>query len=265
VDNTHGKTRSTARHCLAALLCAAAGAISAGGAVAAPEEIQVYMDDMSKPHEFGVDLHNNYVFSGSSEPDYIGAQPPRHVYRLTPEFYYGLTDTLELGLYVLTTKPPNGPVNYDGGKLRVKYIAPHDEDKGSFWGLNVEVGKTTPRVSESAWNTELKTIYGYRTGRWTLAFNGNFDWPLSSPSAPVTFEIDSKVAYRTDAGYDVGFESYNELGPVRDMGRLNTLNQTLFAVIDTDLGKYDLNAGIGRGLTTTSDRWLAKFILGLHF
>jgi hypothetical protein len=47
---------------------------------------------------------------------------------------------------------------------------------------------------------------------------------------------------------------------------LNRNSETLYAVLDTDLGKsMDLNAGIGRGLTTVSDRWIIKFILGFHY
>jgi hypothetical protein len=244
---------------------AVALALISGTAAAAPEEIQVYMDDLSKPGGFGVDVHNNFVMSGSGTPDYPGAQPPNHVYRLTPEFYYGISDTLEAGLYLLTTTTPGNPVNYDGEKLRLKYIAEHDETKGSFWGANLEIGKTSLRVSQAAWNAELKGIYGYRADRWTFAVNSNFDWSLSSPSSPVSLDIDTKVAYKTDAGYQIGLESYNELGPLRNLGHLNQLSQTLYGVIDTKLGKFDLNAGLGHGLTTASDRWLFKFIIGTHF
>jgi hypothetical protein len=157
-------------------------------------------------------------------------------------------------------------VNYDGVKLRLKYIAKHDEAQGSFWGANLEIGKTSLRVSEQAWNAELKGIYGYRSGRWTLAVNPNFDWSLSGPgNAPVSFDVDTKIAYKTDAGHQVGLESYNELGPLRNPGHLNQLSQTLYGVIDTQLGKFDLNAGIGRGLTSASDCWLVKFIISTHF
>ena len=69
---------------------------------AAPEEIQVYMDEMNAPREVGLDVHSSYVFSGSKVPDYPGAQGPRHVFRVTPEFSYGLTPDLELGAYVLS-------------------------------------------------------------------------------------------------------------------------------------------------------------------
>ncbi len=232
---------------------------------AAPEEIQVYLDDMTKPGYFGMDFHANYVLSGSDTPDYPGAQPPNHVYRLTPEFYYGVSKTLELGLYVLSSVNAEHTAYLDGEKLRAKYIAPHDETQGGFWGVNLEIGKTNLRVSEDPWNAELKGIYGLRSGRWTVAVNPNFDWSLSGPAHnPVSFDIDTRLAYKTDAGYQIGVESYNELGPLSDVGRLNKLSQMLYGVIDTQVGKADLNAGIGRGLTTASDRWVFKLILGIH-
>jgi hypothetical protein len=251
---------------LNALLTALALTSMSPSARAAPDEIQVYLDDLTKPGHFGSDLHNSYVISGSRTPDFPDALAPQHVYRFTPELYYGLTPTMELGLYLLTTTGPGTGPNYDGQKLRFKYIAPHDETKGSFWGANLEIGKTTRRVSEVPWNAQLKGIYGFRSGPWTVGFNANFDWSLSgSPNSPVALEFDSKVAYQVREGYQIGFESYNELGPLRHIGNLNTLSQTLYAVVDTQLGKVDLNAGIGRGLTTVSDRWILKFIVGLQY
>lgn len=245
---------------------AASLAVVSGSAVGAPEEIQVYMDDMTKPGHFGTDFHNNFVMSGSGTPDYPGAQPPNHVYRLTPEFYYGLSDTFELGLYMLSTSAAGNSPNYDGEKFRVKYVAPHDETSGSFFGANLEIGKTSLRVSEAPWNAELKGIYGYRSGRWTFAVNPNVDWSLSrSVNSPASLEVDTKTAYMTDAGYQVGVETYDELGPFRNLGHLNQLSQTVYGVIDTQMGKFDLNAGIGRGLTTASDHWVFKFIIGVHY
>jgi hypothetical protein len=158
-----------------------------------------------------------------------------------------------------------GP-QYDGQKLRLKYIAPHDENTGPFWGLNLEIGYTYRRVSEVPWNAQLKGIYGFRSGRWTVAFNGNLDWSLAgSPNTPIGLEVDTKVGYRMPGGYDIGFESYNELGPLRHPGRFGEQGQTLYAVVDADLGKVGLHAGIGRGFTPSSDRWILKFIIGLQY
>jgi hypothetical protein len=232
---------------------------------AAPEEVQVYLDDLSAPGQFGVDVHTNYVPSGSRSSTYPGEQPPRHVFRLTPEFYYGLTQNLEMGLYLLSTRDAGGNVHFDGTKVRLKYIAPHDATQGLFWGANLEVGRTDLRVSELRWNAELKGILGYRTGPWTLAVNPNFDWSPMARGGPVTVSVDGKVGYAVSPRTMVGAELYNDFGPLSRPQAYNRNAKTLYAVVDQEFGKYDVNAGIGRGLTPDADRWVIKVIVGTHF
>jgi len=235
-----------------------------GRCLAAPEEIQVYMDEMNAPGEFGLDVHNNYVVSGSGGVDYPGAQAPRHVYRLTPEFSYGLTTNLELGAYVLTSAASDGASAVDGQKLRIKFIASKAEEQAYFWGANFEVGRVAHRLDENPWNAELKGILGYREDRWTLAVNPNIDWKVSGPvPSPTTLDVDTKFSYDTDRGYQLGLENYNELGALRHPGHLGQQSQTLFAVVDTAVHGWDLNLGIGRGLTAVSDRWLLKAIVSV--
>jgi hypothetical protein len=232
---------------------------------AAPEEIQVYLDDLRDPGQLGVDLHNNFVVSGRSTPDYPGEQAPAKVYRLTPEFAYGLTKTTELGFYLLSTRDADGNLHGDGIKARIKYIAPHDLEAGFFWGANLEVGKSSRRVSETPWNAEIKGIFGYRTGPWTLAVNPNLDWSLSQGGGPVTGDVDLKANYAIDAKTQVGLESYNEFGPIRHLSTSTANGRMLFAVLDRDFGNFDLNAGLGRGLSQAADKWVIKFIIGTNF
>lgn len=260
-----GLRRPAKARTLAAVATLLAAITMAPLAEAAPEEIQVYLDDLSEPGKFGVDVHNNFVFSGATKPSYPGEQPPAHVYRLTPEFYYGLSDTVELGLYVLGTRAAHADPKVVGGKFRVKYIAPHDKDEGFFWGANLEVGRTALRVSPTPWNAELKGILGYRTGPWTVGFNPNFDWSISGGGGPVTFDVDAKVAYAVNAKTQIGFETYNELGPLKRLDSLNKNGKTLFAVIDHQFNRFDVNLGLGRGLTSEADKWVLKFIVGTHF
>lgn len=232
---------------------------------AAPEEIQVYMDDMSAPKKFGVDVHNNYVVSGSGEANYAGEAPTRHMYRLTPEFYYGVSDTVELGLYLLTTRDIPGDFHVDGSKVRIKYVAPHDAENGFFWGANLELGRSSLRVSELPWNAQLKGIVGYRSGRWTMAINPNLDRSLSKGGGPVTASVDGKIAYSLATKTQLGFEAYNELGPLSRLQALNKNSKTLYAIIDHEFNSIDINAGIGRGLTQDAERWVVKAIIGTHF
>ena len=262
------RQRSLSALNLQRFVCAAvltAMACWAGTASAAPEEIQVYLDDTSAPGASGVDVHNNYVFRGAKVPGYAGEQPPSHVYRLTPEFYYGLTDTLQAGLYVLTTRPSGGDAHVDGVKARIKYIAPHDKEQGVFMGVNLEVGRTSLRVSPTPWNAELKGILGYRTGPWLVAVNPNIDWSLSPRGGPVTFGIDAKLAYAINGKTQIGLETYNELGPIAHLDALSANGKYVFAVMDREFEHFDLNIGLGKGVTREADRWLLKFIVGTHF
>ncbi len=234
-------------------------------ALAAPEEIQVYLDDLRAPHQLGVDFHSNFVVSGRSTPDYSGEQPPAKVYRLTPEFAFGLSPTTELGFYLLSTRADDGRVHGDGVKARIKYIAPHDIEAGLFWGANFEIGRSSKRVSETAWNAEIKGILGYRTGPWTLAVNPNIDWSLSQTGGPATGQVDLKVNYTVDSKTQIGMESYNEFGPIRHLSTSASNSRILFAVLDRDFGAFDLNVGLGRGISQAADKWAIKFILGTNF
>lgn len=243
----------------------ALGAVSAGSARAAPEEIQVYMDEMNKPGEFGLDVHNNYVFEGRAAPGYPGEQPPRRVYRLTPEFSYGLTPNLELGAYVLSTAGPDGSYRIDGEKLRLKFIAPKTAGQDSWWGLNFEIGKVQRLLDQNPWNAELKAIYGLRRGRWTLAGNTNLDWVVSGPARGTpTLEQDFKVSYAVREHLALGVETYDDLGDTKRLGRWNDLSHVVYATADTSWRDWDLNLGLGRGLTRGSeDRWVLKAIVGV--
>lgn len=241
-------------------------AATSGQAGATPEEIQVYMDEINAPGEFGLDVHNNYVVSGSRIPDYSGAQAPRHVFRITPEFSYGLTRNWELGGYLLFSRDGNGHSTIDGEKLRLKFLASRPADQAFFWGANLEVGRVERRLDENPWNAELKGMLGYHGERWTFAVNPNIDWKISGPVAsPASFHLDSKIAYKIDQDFELGVESYNEFGPIRHMGHFNQQSQTVFGVLDTKVHGWDLNLGIGRGLTSVSDRWILKAIVNVPF
>jgi len=231
---------------------------------AAQEEIQVYMDDLRAPGQLGVDVHNNFVVSGRATPDYPGEQPPAKVYRLTPEFAYGLSSTTELGAYLLTSRDPDGHVHGDGVKARIKFVAPHDAQAGPFWGANLEAGRSSRRVCETAWNAELKGIAGYRMGAWTTAVNPNLDWSLSKGGGPVTGDVDLKLNHALSARTQIGIESYNELGPLRHLSTAGTNARTVFGVLDTDFGTFDLNIGVGRAISQSADRWVVKFIVGTN-
>ena len=246
----------------------AALALSTGGrAIAAPEEIQVYEDDLVKPGGVGLDLHNNYVLSGDSRPDHPGGAAPEHAYRFTPEFYYGVAPNLEVGLYVLSQVEHDGTFTIGGEKLRLKYIAPRaSEDKPFYWGANFEIGRVSNRYDVNPWNAELKGIAGYVRGPWKVVGNANLDWTVSGPDRQKpTLNLSAKVGYALAKELSVGFETYNDIGNSHNFGRFGAQEQALYAVVDTAIHGWDLNLGIGRGFTGATDHWVAKAVIGVPF
>ena len=234
------------------------------GAVAAPEEIQVYTDDVNEPGEFGLEMHVNYVVDGMRAPAYAGQLPTHHVLQVTPEFSYGFAKNWDAGLYLLSAVAPDGNVYGNGAKLRIKYIAPA---AGSlFWGMNLEIGRTSRRVTESNMNLELRPIIGWRGGPWLVSFNPIIGAAMSGDtSREPSFAPALKVARSVGEGVQVGFEHYADLGGIHHIPAFNQQDHVLYGVVDIQRKAFDLNFGIGRGVTGASEKWVAKMIIGIPF
>jgi hypothetical protein len=245
--------------------CAMATLVGAASAWAAPEEIQVYMDEMNAKGQFGLDVHVNDVLNGDVTPDYSGQQPNVDRIRITPEFSYGLTPNIELGAYLpLTTLSRDGSYIVDGEKLRVKYLAPRVVGQAWFWGANLEIGYEQHRLAPNPWNGELKGIAGYRNGKWTLAVNANADFSIAGPrSDPASLDIDTKLNYRLDKALAVGLESYNAMGAFRSLGHFQNNDASIFGVVDATLGRWDLNLGVGHGYEANKDGLVLKAVISV--
>jgi len=253
------------RRCLLTCFIAVLG-FSPGAAIAAGEEIQVYMDEMNPKGLFGLDVHLNYVPQGrAADVDYAGQMASEHRWRVTPEWSYGLTNNVELGLYLpLATIDEHGRGEFGGVKGRIKFIAPRAADQDWFWGANFELGRVRHSLDINPWNAELKGILGMRKGRWTLAANLNLDWAVAGPDpGPATLQFAAKVGYQVRQDLAFGLESYNEPGPVRSLGRLAERDHQIYFVMDKGFGRWDLNLGVGRGYGRPEDDWVVKAIVGV--
>ena len=251
----------------AALSTLAAGVVLIAPRVvqAAPEEIQVYLDDMSAAGHAGLDVHTNFTPVADDVLDYPGQQASRDRLRVTPEFAYGLTTYLEAGLYLpLATVDGGGRVGADGAKIRLKFIAPKAEGQTWFWGANFEIGRVDRRLDINPWNAELKGILGRRLGPWTVAFNSNIDFKVSGPApAPATLEIDTQITYELAKDLSVGVETYNGVGELRRLGRFAGSEQSTYLVVNKSFGRWDVNFGVGAGYGASTDALVLKAIVGV--
>lgn len=247
------------------IVLAAVLTLTAGAAHAADEEIQVYMNEMSRKGGYGLDVHTSYVLSGDRTPGFPGEQRSVRRLRVTPEWAYGLSDNIELGAYLpLTTLDHNGRFNVSGEKMRIKFIAPHPAEQAWFWGLNFELGRVQHRLDPNPWNAELKGIWGVKAGSWTVASNLNYDFKVHGPApSPSTLDVSTKLSYQLNDRLSLGVESYNDLGETRRLGHLGRQSQAVYAVIDRSFGAWDLDLGVGHGYAGAQDAWTVKAIIGV--
>ncbi len=224
---------------------------------AAPEEIQVYLDEFAEAGKLGLDLHTNYVASGQQSTD--------HQFRVTPEFSYGVNTNWEVGAYWLTVKDPGGSPQTDGMKLRAKWRpqAP-SADSPLYWAVNFEAGQLSKRFYPDETSGEVKLIGVWKTDPWTLGINLNFDRSLKShPVQAATSEIDTKIAYKIREGLQVGVENYNFLGAIHYDPSQPQSSQANYLAADFNLGKWDFNIGIGYASGQSPDKTVLKAIIGV--
>ena len=246
---------------LAALLASAAAAAST-------DEIQVYTDDINAVGERGLELHVNTTPRGRSKPDYAGEIPPQHGMRVTPEFSWGITETLETGLYLPAMRDADGNYFLGGAKLRLKWVPQRAAEQGGwYFGANGEISNLTKKFSESRASTELRVMAGYRTRDWIIGFNPIFDWALSSgfrDSRPDT-TYSWKAAHSVAEGVALGLEYYRDVGKLGRSPPIDQQDHVLYLALDVDRKPWVFNIGIGRGLTGGADAWTLKTIIDIPF
>lgn len=244
----------------------ALGLIRGGNVSAAPDEIQVYTEELNDPGQFGLEEHVNYSFNGVRVPEYPGQMPPNHVLQVTSEFSYGLTRTLEAGLYVPFAFTPGGDTFLNGLRGRLKYIAPRDEGDPMFYGLNLELGRDPLRTSDSISAMEIRPIIGYRDAKWLVSFNPILTLGLAANvSRQPQFEPCVKLTHVVGDGVRSGLEYYGAYGSPTHPLPSNQRSHSVYVVADMVKGGYDLDFGIGRGFVNSTDTWVMKAIIGLPF
>lgn len=231
-------------------------------ALAAPEEIEVYRNELNAPGEWALETNQSYVFSGSDEHE-PGELASVGRYRLTPEIAYGLSPHWEVGILAMTTVR-NGEFDAHGLKSRIRYIAPHAET-GAYWGANLEVGWTDHHLDAKPWSAELRGIWGYEGKTWVVSFNPTLEMAAGQGAAePVALELQTKIGRRFGEKLIFGLESYNDFGPVQRFSAFGQESQMVYATADFELKHGDLNLGLGHGLNSASDGWAVKAVWGLR-
>ncbi|MDN4984344.1 hypothetical protein KUL72_35355 [Bradyrhizobium arachidis] len=252
------------RRSLAAAGLGAALSLSAVGRAAhATDEIQVYNAGIAEVGQFTIQQHLNDVALGQKNPPFPGELASNHSLNGTPEFAYGVTDWWEVGLY-LPFSVQDERFYSDAFKLRTLFVSPHAEQRNFFYGVNFEFSNETPPFSQSRFSMEIRPIIGMRNSDYEFIVNPIVDIHFGKFSEQ-HFTPAARIARRFGDDLFAGFEYYSDLGQIGSFDKLADQQHTLFAVTDFKAGVFDVNFGVGYGLTPASDRLVVKTIIGYAF
>ena len=232
------------------------------------DEIQVYTDDINQPGELGLELHINTTPKGVTTPSYPGEVVNHHGLRVTPEISWGLTKTVDVGLYIPTVRSGDGHYYAAGAKARIKWLPIQpNENSGWFSGLNLEVGQVKSQFSESIRSTEVRTMAGWKNKDWLLAVNPIFGWDISSgyTHGSPDFTLATKVARKVSETVALGLEHYNGKGRLNSILPNDQQEKSTYVVIDYEGEPFDFNLGVGKGTTLVTDTWTVKAIVSYPF
>jgi hypothetical protein len=225
------------------------------------DEIQVYNAEIAKVGQWTLQFHFNYAIRGLKEPDIQGGIIPNHALNGTPELAYGVTDWWEIGFYAPYAVDQASEFSSNAGKIRNLFVTPNAAKREFFYGVNFEVSYATPRFSETRWNTEIRPIIGFRKYDLEFIVNPIVDIGFGK-NGDVTFTPAARLARNFGENFALGVEYYTGLGPLQNFVPFNDQQHNIYAVTDFKIGRWDVNAGVGYGLTSASDRWMAKMIIG---
>lgn len=227
-------------------------------------EVQVYGSETVPAGNTMVEFHTNYTLQGSK--DRTGTiLPTNHQFHETLEITHGFTGWFELGYYNFTSAQAGYGWNWVGTHLRPRVAAPKSWGLPVGLSLSTEVGYQRPLYSADTWTWELRPIVDKELGRWYVAFNPALEGSLHGESSGRGFEFSPNVkgSYRFTHRVTAGIEYYGALGPLSGFNSWRDQQQQILPAIDLDLGeRWEFNAGVGVGVTRSTDHLLIKWILG---
>ncbi|MGH7284565.1 MAG: hypothetical protein ACRELY_23820 [Polyangiaceae bacterium] len=232
-----------------------------------PFEIQVYDGTADHALTPGIELHLNDWAAGNrtSAPPEAPLHGQLHA-TLEPSF--GITSFWEVGAYLQgALRTDVDHVDFGGAKLRSKFVTPPTWDPHWRLGANFELSYLPSTYDHDRWGSEVRPIVAWHDANWLFAFNPIFDQPFAGSDAAdgPSFEPALKIA-RTVGPVAVGIEYYATLGPLGAIEPWQHQEQQIFEVIDLlSVEHFELNAGIGEGLTQDSRGTVLKMIVGYEF
>ena len=251
------------------VLAGLAGVLSLPARASAQDlfEIQVYPYETVEPRHTMVEFHMNYFPSGTKTTE-NGEFPTNHQFHFTVEVTHGLTKHFELAGYLVTAIVPGVGPKFAGARIRPRVSLPEEWHLPFKVSISTELGFNKHQFDANTITLEIRPILEKEIGKWYLSFNPDFSKSLRGIDSHRGFEFEPgvKVLYAVTKKIGPGIEYYAATGPVTHFETPHDQHHLIFPTLDVNAGpKWELNFGVGRGLTGTSEQWVVKWIVGYRF
>ena len=230
-------------------------------------EIQVYESELVSPGHTMVELHSNFTIEGSTAV-IEGVYPTNHAEHETVEITHGFNDYFECGLYVFTSISEGQGWQWAGAHIRPRFAVPEKWRWPVGVSLSNEIGYFRRQFSTDTWTWEIRPIVDRKDGPWYWSVNPTLDRSFhgASVSQGVVFSPDFKFSYDLTPKVAGGLEYYGSVGPVTGFYAIPNQGHQIFPAVDLNVSpKWEINFGLGVGLTGATDHLVAKMILGYRF
>jgi hypothetical protein len=230
-------------------------------------EIQVYGSDLVPPGQTMLELHSNFTIDGSKTFQ-DGLAPTNHAEHETIEITHGITPWFETGFYIFTSARSGDGWDWVGDHIRPRIAAPPSWHWPVGVSLSAEFGYQRRKFSEDTWTLELRPIVDQKIGRWYWSINPTLDRSFHGPgeNQGFVFSPNFKFSYDLTPTIAAGLEYYGSIGPVTGFDAVQDQQQQIFPAIDLNLSpRWEVNFGLGVGVTRSGDHLIAKGILGYRF
>jgi hypothetical protein len=231
-------------------------------------EIQVYPYETVEPGRTMVEFHSNFTPSGTKTSE-AGVFPNHHQFHLTLEITHGFTKFFETGFYIETAPyVPQEGAKFTGWHIRPRFRFPEYSHFPFRMSLSFEYAFNQPGFDPNRQTLEIRPIFERQDGRLYVSINPDLSVAVKgrdAGSAP-GFAPNGKIGWDVTKMVSAGFEYYAETGPVKHFDPLSQQHHILVPAIDLNVSPdWELNFGVGRGLTNTSEHWIVKAIVGYRF
>lgn len=226
------------------------------------DEIQVYDAAIAEQGKFNLMLHNNFTPDGRKAADFPGGIVPNHDYNGVAEWAYGWTDWFEQGLYMpLYSGSDARGVTFNGFKLRFLFVKPHAADQKFFYGLNFEFSWNQKQWDPRKHTSEIRPIIGWHFHPVDFIVNPIVDNSYLHGIKGLDFAPSARLAYNLPNNWALATEWYADFGTFRDLQTAGDQFHEIWAVFDKGTKAVNIEAGIGFGLTSASDKVTLKLML----